>query len=75
MYLNNIDVEVVILLKKYYMYPKTRQAFFECLKEIEKDPLNLEKVLSKSRLVYRTISEYYRDISDEKLNNILNSIL
>ena len=73
--LNIVDVELVIILKHNYMYPNNRDEFFNCLKELDKNDIYKERILSKSQLVYRTIYDFYSNIDDQKLKTILNNII
>jgi len=75
MILNIVDLELIIILKNTFQYPRTREQFFECLREIDKDDYNREKILSKSHIIYRTVEDFYKDITEEKLSTILNSII
>lgn len=73
--LNIVDIELVIILKHNFMYPNSREEFFNCLKELDKNDSYKERILSKSHLVYRNIYDFYSDIDDLKLKTILNNII
>lgn len=75
MLLSPVDIEVVLLLKDNFLYPKTKEEFLEALKKLDSNDINKEKVLSKMHTVYRSIYDFYVNSSDDRVNTIINSIV
>lgn len=75
MILNVVDMELIIIMRNNFMYPKNKDEFFNYIGEIDKNDFYKERILSKSYLLYRTIEDFYRDIDDEKLDTLLKSII
>ena len=75
MILNVVDMELIIIMRNNFMYPKNKDEFFNYIREIDKNDFYKERILSKSYLLYRTIEDFYKDITDEKLDTLLKSII
>ena len=75
MILNIVDMELIIIMRNNFMYPKNKDEFFNYIREIDKNDFYKERVLSKSYLLYRNIEDFYKDITDEKLDTLLKSII
>lgn len=75
MILNVVDMELIIIMRNNFMYPKNKEEFFNYIREIDKNDFYKERILSKSYLLHRNIEDFYKDITDEKLDTLLKSIL
>ena len=75
MILNVVDMELIIIMRNNFMYPKNKDEFFNYIREIDKNDFYKERILSKSYLLYRNIEDFYKDITDEKLDTLLKSII
>ena len=75
MILNVVDMELIIIMRNNFMYPKNKYEFFNYIREIDKNDFYKERILSKSYLLHRNIEDFYKDITDEKLDTLLKSIL
>ena len=75
MILNIVDMELIIIMRNNFMYPKNKEEFFNYIREIDKNDFYKERILSKSYLLHRNIEDFYKDITDEKLDTLLKSIL
>lgn len=75
MILNVVDMELIIIMRNNFMYPKNKDEFFNYIREIDKNDFYKERILSKSYLLHRNIEDFYKDITDEKLDTLLKSIL
>ena len=75
MYLNPIEVQLVIEFQKKYMYPKNRTEFFDCLKKLEEDPLNVEIILAKCHRMTHSLSDYFKEYTDDRIDSIIAYIV
>lgn len=75
MILNIVDMELIIIMRNNFMYPKNKEEFFNYIREIDKNDFYKERILSKSYLLHRNIEDFYKDITDEKLDTLLKSII
>ncbi len=75
MILNVVDMELIIIMRNNFMYPKNKDEFFNYIREIDKNDFYKERILSKSYLLHRNIEDFYKDITDEKLDTLLKSII
>ena len=75
MILNVVDMELIIIMRNNFMYPKNKEEFFNYIREIDKNDFYKERILSKSYLLHRNIEDFYKDITDEKLDTLLKSII
>ena len=73
MILNIVDMELIIIMRNNFMYPKNKEEFFNYIREIDKNDFYKERILSKSYLLHRNIEDFYKDITDEKLDTLLKS--
>ena len=75
MYLNPVEIELLLLFQNNYLYPKNREDFFKAIEKLDSNRLYIEKVLSKSDKIYYNIADYFKDYSDENIQNVIDHIL
>lgn len=75
MLLSPIEIELVLLLQRNYLYPKTKEELMEAIKVLDKDILNKEKILSKTYIRCVNIEDYFKDYTEDKVQKIISHIL
>ena len=75
MLLSPIEIELVLLLQRNYLYPKTKEELMEAIKVLDKDVLNKEKILSKTYIRCVNIEDYFKDYTEDKVQKIISHIL
>lgn len=75
MLLSPIEIELVLLLQRNYLYPKTKEELIEAIRVLDKDILNKEKILSKTYIRCVNIEDFFKDYTEDKVQNIISHIL
>ena len=75
MLLSPIEIELVLLLQRNYLYPKTKEELIEAIRVLDKDVLNKEKILSKTYIRCVNIEDFFKDYTEDKVQNIISHIL
>lgn len=76
--LTQVDVELILILRERFLYPKNEEDFFKVLNDLDKEEDIRNRLLSKSFKVYRSIVDLYKEKISENgnsLEGILNSII
>ena len=75
MLLSPIEIELVLLLQRNYLNPKTKEELIEVIRVLDKDILNKEKILSKTYIRCVNIEDFFKDYTEDKVQNIISHIL
>lgn len=76
--LSQIDIELILILRQRFLYPKNEEEFFKVLNDLDKEEEIRNRLLSKSYKVYRSIVDLYKEKISENgdlLEGILNNII
>ena len=76
--LTQVDVELILILRQRFLYPKNKEDFFKVLNDLDKEEDIRNRLLSKSFKVYRSIVDLYKEKISENENSlegILNNII
>lgn len=72
--INNTDMETVVTMRKKYMYPSNKKEFLDFCKELDKEPIIIERVLKNNYKIYFSIYQYYKDNS-KNIKELISLIL
>lgn len=75
MILTPVELELVLLLQKNFLYPKTKEELFKSIDVLDQTPVNIERVMSKSHKVCYNIKNYFEDYTDEQIDNLIKNII
>ncbi len=75
MMLNRTQTNTILLLRKHNAFPRNEEEFFNYIKEFDKNPFNIEKVINtQSVRLYFSIGEYFDNHKDE-IKDIIKFVL
>lgn len=73
--LNRTQTNTILLLRKHNAFPKDEEEFFKYIKEFDKNPFNIERVINtQSSRLYFSIGEYFDNHKDE-IEDIIKFVL
>lgn len=75
MVLSPVDLEISLIMKNNYYYPKNKEEFMNYIEEIDKNVYNREKILSKVHRPCFNIMDYVKDFTEEHIQAIINNII